>query len=54
MIDLEDESDFDEDELNVDINYNYHRGCCETAELCMKLLGICPTCNYIMDKLYEK
>ena len=51
MMDLE--NDFDEYELYEDGNYNYHRGCYETAESYMRLLEICPTCNYIMDKLYE-
>lgn len=34
--------------------YTFHKGCCETAESYMRILGVCPTCDYITDKLNNK
>lgn len=50
MISME-EDHGDEEGLYEDGDYNYHRGCCETAESWMEAVGVSPQCNYIMGKL---
>lgn len=41
----------DEEGLYEDGDYNFHRGCCETAEKWMEAIGVSPQCNFIMEKL---
>lgn len=50
MIEMENEHE-DEEELYEDADYNFHRGCCETAESWMRAVGVSPQCNFIMEKL---
>lgn len=46
------ENEHDEEELYEDANYNFHRGCCEMAENWMRVVGVSPKCNFIMERLY--
>lgn len=48
------ESEMDEREMEGDENYNFHRGCCETAESWMRAIGVSPNCNFIQERLYSK
>lgn len=48
MNEYEDENDTE------NIEYAFHRGCCETAENWLRLISISPQCNYIMDRLYTE
>ena len=41
----------DEEGLYEDGDYNFRRGCCETAEKWMEAIGVSPQCNFIMEKL---
>lgn len=50
MIEMENEHG-DEEGLYEDGDYNFHRGCCETAESWMRAVGVSPQCNFIMEKL---
>lgn len=52
MIDMENDHG-DEEGLYEDADYNFHKGCCETAESWMRAIGVSPQCNFITDKLYE-
>lgn len=54
MIDLENECENSEEELYENADYNFHRGCCETAESWMRAIGVSPQCNFITEKLYGK
>lgn len=45
------ESEMDEREMEEDANYNFHRGCCETAEIWMRAVGVSPDCNFIQGRL---
>lgn len=54
MIDLENECENSEEELYENSDYNFHRGCCETAESWMRAIGVSPQCNFITEKLYGK
>lgn len=40
-------SEMEEREMEEDTNYNFHRGCCETAETWMRAVGVSPDCNFI-------
>lgn len=48
------ESEMNEREMEEDTNYNFHRGCCETAESWMRAIGVSPNCNFIQERLYSK
>nr|DAQ21553.1 MAG TPA: hypothetical protein [Caudoviricetes sp.] len=48
------ESEMNEREMEEDANYNFHRGCCETAESWMRAIGVSPNCNFIQERLYSK
>lgn len=48
------ESEMDEREMEEDTEYNFHRGCCETAESWMRAIGVSPNCNFIQERLYSK
>lgn len=45
------ESEMDERELEDNADYNFHRGCCETAESWMRAIGVSPNCNFIQERL---
>lgn len=45
------EFETDEREMEEDANYNFHRGCCETAESWMRAVGVSPNCNFIQERL---
>lgn len=45
------ESEMDEKEMEEDTNYNFHKGCCETAENWMRAVGVSPNCNFISERL---
>ena len=45
------ESEIDERELEDSADYNFHRGCCETAESWMRAVGVSPNCNFIQERL---
>lgn len=45
------ESEMDERELEDNADYNFHRGCCETAESWMRAVGVSPNCNFIQKRL---
>lgn len=47
------ENECDEVLLFEDANYNFHRGCCETAENWMRAVGVSPKCNFIIERLYK-
>lgn len=47
------ESETDERELEDNADYNFHRGCCETAECWMRAIGVSPDCNFIREKMSE-
>lgn len=47
------ESEMDEIEMEEDTEYNFHRGCCETAESWMRAIGVSPNCNFIQERLYR-
>ena len=51
MIDMENDHG-DEEGLYEDSDYNFHKGCCETAESWMRAIGVSPQCNFITEKLY--
>ena len=44
-------SEMEEREMEEDANYNFHRGCCETAETWMRAVGVSPDCNFIQERL---
>lgn len=44
-------SEMDEREMEEDTEYNFHRGCCETAESWMRAIGVSPNCNFIQERL---
>lgn len=44
-------SEMKEREIEEDANYNFHRGCCETAETWMRAVGVSPACNFIQERL---
>jgi hypothetical protein len=44
-------SEMEEREMEEDTNYNFHRGCCETAETWMRAVGVSPDCNFIQERL---
>lgn len=44
-------SEMEEREIEEDTNYNFHRGCCETAETWMRAVGVSPDCNFIQERL---
>lgn len=48
------ESEMNEREMEEDANYNFHIGCCETAESWMRAIGVSPNCNFIQERLYSK
>lgn len=50
IIDME-KAHGDEEDLYEDGGYNFHKGCCETAESWMRAIGVSPQCNFIMEKL---
>lgn len=37
--------------MEEDANYNFHRGCCETAECWMRAIGVSPDCEFIRERL---
>ena len=45
------ELEMDERELEDNADYNFHRGCCETAESWMRAVGVSPNCNFIQERL---
>ena len=45
------ESEMDEQEMEEDANYNFHRGCCETAECWMRAIGVSPDCEFVRERL---
>lgn len=45
------ESETDERELEDNADYNFHRGCCETAETWMRAIGVSPNCEFILERL---
>lgn len=45
------ESETDEKELEDNADYNFHRGCCETAETWMRAIGVSPNCEFILERL---
>lgn len=45
------ESETDEKELEDNADYNFHRGCCETAETWMRVIGVSPNCEFILERL---
>ena len=45
------ESEMDERGLEDNADYNFHRGCCETAESWMRVVGVSPNCNFIQERL---
>lgn len=45
------ESEMDERELEDNADYNFHRGCCETAESWMRAVGVSPNCEFISERL---
>lgn len=45
------ESEMNEREMEEDTEYNFHRGCCETAESWMRAIGVSPNCNFIQERL---
>lgn len=45
------EYEYEMDAMEEDANYNFHRGCCETAETWMRAIGVSPNCNFIQEKL---
>ena len=47
------ERECDESELYEYGNYNFHRGCCETAETWLRALGVSPQCNFIEERLWS-
>lgn len=47
------ENECDEDLLFEDANYNFHRGCCETAESWMRAVEVSPKSNFIIERLYK-
>lgn len=47
------ENECPEDLLLEDASYNFHRGCCETAESWMRAVGVSPECNFIIERLYK-
>lgn len=38
--------------LYEDADYNFHKGCCYTAESWMMAIDVSPQCNFITEKLY--
>ena len=44
-------SEMEEREMEEDANYNFHRGCGETAETWMRAVGVSPDCNFIQERL---
>lgn len=50
VVEMENEHS-DEEGLYEDADYNFHKGCCETAECWMRLIGISPSCNYITENI---
>lgn len=50
---VEYESEMDEQEMEEDANYNFHKGCCETAECWMRAIGVSPDCEFIREKMSE-
>lgn len=48
---IEYESEMDEQEMEEDENYNFHKGCCETAECWMRAIGVSPDCEFIIERL---
>ena len=45
------ESEIDERELEDNADYNFQRGCCETAESWMRAVCVSPNCNFIQERL---
>lgn len=45
------ESETDERELEDNADYNFHKGCCETAETWMRAVGVSPNCEFISERL---
>ena len=45
------ESEMDEQEMEEDANYNFHKGCCETAECWMRSIGVSPDCEFVRERL---
>ena len=41
----------DEEGLYEDADYNFRKGCCETAENWMRSIGVSPQCNFITERL---
>lgn len=50
-IEMENDNE-DEEVLYKNADYNFHRGCCETAENWMRAIGVSPECNFITERLY--
>lgn len=48
---IEYESEMDEQEMEEDANYNFHRGCCKTAKSWMRAIGVSPYCEFIRERL---
>lgn len=49
---IEYENEYNEFELEENCEYIFHKGCCETAESWMRVIGVSPQCNFITEKLY--
>lgn len=47
------QNEYNENELYEDGNYNFHLGCCETAENWMRAIGVSPQCDFIIDRLND-
>ena len=45
------DSEMDEKEIEEDAGYQFHKGCCETAESWMRAVGISPNCDFIQERL---
>lgn len=48
---IEYESEMDEQEMEEDADYNFHKGCCETAECWMRAIGVSPNCEFVRERL---
>lgn len=48
---IEYESEMDEQEMEEDADYNFHKGCCETAECWMRAIGVSPDCEFVRERL---
>lgn len=45
------DKEMNEWDMENDVDYQFHKACCETSEMWMRAIGVSPNCNFITERL---